>query len=204
MSDIKGLYKKLKDYVEETQPEALKALHPPAIDKDIQPLKKRMTGVNVLPKEYVEFLKIHNGASPAFNIAGWEPLPVARSIKTWNLLNGMVGHDFKDNKPRAGHGVANDWWNPNWMPIFETAWGDNLCIDFAPASGGKIGQIIEFVHDDGDRRVKYSSFGECFDALVHLHMKEMDEYLARKKKQEEDEKNKKSSPSWIEWIKSKF
>jgi cell wall assembly regulator SMI1 len=43
-------------------------------------------------------------------------------------------------------------WHPKWVPFAYMISGDHYCIDLHPAETGRVGQIIEFIHDDIPRR----------------------------------------------------
>lgn len=51
------------------------------------------------------------------------------------------------------------------MPLTENDCGDYVCLDFAPARGGKKGQVIEWWARGGARRVLADSFTEWLESL---------------------------------------
>jgi cell wall assembly regulator SMI1 len=54
--------------------------------------------------------------------------------------------------------VRNLWWDPGWFPIASNGRGDHLMIDFCPAKNGTYGQLIEWLHDDEERKLLAPSF----------------------------------------------
>ena len=57
------------------------------------------------------------------------------------------------------------WWHPSRLPLTDNS-GDGVMIDFAPAPGGQVGQIVEFDHEVGPRRVFAASFGQWLNDLA--------------------------------------
>ena len=53
-----------------------------------------------------------------------------------------------------------------WIPFASDGHGDYLCLDLAPATFGKKGQIISFSHESGKRRLVAESFGEWLRDLA--------------------------------------
>ena len=208
MSSVRDLVGKLKHYYQANNPHDLTALNPPATDKDIKAIEKSLPGIMRLPKEYVEFLKMHNGATTSqqgaklahFTFGPWTPLTIDRVLSTLKVMNDLLEDgDFdhrKIDKPTSG--VKSVWWNPKWLPVFSNGRGNYLCIDFDPAPGGKIAQIIEYDRDFGERAKRYASFLDMLDALVHEHIDEAESYKSRK--QEESHAPAPKAPSWLSWI----
>ena len=62
--------------------------------------------------------------------------------------------------------IQTDWWNNAWLPLTENDDGDYVCLDFAPAAGGTVGQIIDWSHELGATRVLANSFGEWLAKLA--------------------------------------
>jgi hypothetical protein len=56
------------------------------------------------------------------------------------------------------------WFDPRWVPLTRSGRGDALCVDLAPAAGGVLGQIIEWIHDEPVRKVRASSWAELLAA----------------------------------------
>ncbi|MEH2143178.1 SMI1/KNR4 family protein [Nostoc sp.] len=54
--------------------------------------------------------------------------------------------------------MCTDWWSPLWIPLTYDGAGNHDCLDLAPAKGGKVGQIIQMWHDEGERELVASSF----------------------------------------------
>lgn len=150
-------------------PASLDSLEPPAGRADLAEAETRL--FMRLPTVLRSFYGLQNGttafaAFPALaaDQSAFGPLPL-------DEIEFLDVEDEDDNKPRpnrrrsrdageAGEdfdvdpGVRPEFWNPNWIPFAAAAdRGDYLMLDFAPARGGRIGQVIEWRHDTNERRV---------------------------------------------------
>lgn len=59
-----------------------------------------------------------------------------------------------------------NWWNPNWLPIFENGHGDDICLDMAGCFGGQPGQIVVFEHETDTRDILYPSIEAWLEMFV--------------------------------------
>ncbi len=90
-------------------------------------------------------------------------------VKRWTLLKELlddgsfVGRGFQ-SVPKGP--IRTDHWNSSWIPITDNENGDHLCLDMAPAKGGKIGQIIEWDHEIGAKCVVAASFQVWLEQLA--------------------------------------
>jgi cell wall assembly regulator SMI1 len=58
------------------------------------------------------------------------------------------------------------WWHRRWIPFGEDSAGNLCCLDLAPASGGTVGQIIDWDHECGPSRVLFPGFHQLLGALA--------------------------------------
>jgi cell wall assembly regulator SMI1 len=75
---------------------------------------------------------------------------------TKGIYDGMIGVDFTD--PR--------WWRRGWIPFLANGGGDHLCLDLIAEDGGSPGQLIEYWHEEADRRVTYPSLDAWLSDLA--------------------------------------
>lgn len=61
--------------------------------------------------------------------------------------------------------IKSIWWNALRLPLTDSS-GDAATSDFDPPTGGQPGQIIEFDHEVGPRRVLASSFGQWLNGIA--------------------------------------
>jgi ankyrin repeat protein/cell wall assembly regulator SMI1 len=64
--------------------------------------------------------------------------------RRWRKLTKMG--EFRGMKSGPDKGVRDDWWNLGWVPFADNGHGDLVCLDMAPAPGGRPGQIITMNH----------------------------------------------------------
>jgi cell wall assembly regulator SMI1 len=84
----------------------------------------------------------------------------------------MIGFDFE----------IENWWNQNWIPIFQNGGGDSICYDLKGIFTQKRGQLIEFWHADNDRNVIAPTLEAFFRKIIEFYEKkkqnkEFDEYF---------------------------
>ena len=70
-------------------------------------------------------------------------IPLHQALYDASELTSMIGFDFE----------IENWWNENWIPIFQNGGGDNICYDLKGIFTGQKGQLIEFWHADNDRNI---------------------------------------------------
>lgn len=153
-------------------PGGLAALNPPATDEEIAALEAAL-GAR-LPRDFVDCLRIHNGQSGAVAATGGvfgdsEFLSTAAILAQWTTWKELLDagtFDGEDFEAEPQEGVRGDWWNAGWIPFTQNGFGDGLCIDLAPDTGGRAGQIIEMWHDMGDRDILAESFDAWFRRYV--------------------------------------
>jgi cell wall assembly regulator SMI1 len=90
-------------------------------------------------------------------------------VKRWTLLRELLDRGSFDGsgfESRPDGPIRTAHWNVNWIPITYNECGDHLCIDMAPAKGGKRGQIIEWDHEVGAKRVIATSFSRWLKEIA--------------------------------------
>jgi len=138
-----------------------------ASDEDIRSLEAELD--IELPEDFSESLKIHDGQP---GIAGdffdGDSLLSIRGIlgawKVWHEL--VVSGDFEGCSAEPDDGIKDDWYNLKWIPFTSNGAGDHLCLDFDPAEGGTVGQVIRVWHDDDQRTLVARSFREWLHRFV--------------------------------------
>lgn len=143
-----------------------KPLRPKATDVQIAKAEKSL-GIK-LPADVRASYRRHNGSDDH----GFFPDHAGANV-SWYLLSvpEIVGEaeeweellddgDFDDSKPKADKGVRREAWNKRWIPFAGNGGGDCWCLDLAPASGGKAGQVIYVSHEMAQRERLAKSFSE--------------------------------------------
>lgn len=165
---MKELWKRVEQYLQDYQPDVLRTLAPPATAKNILDLEKEL-GV-ILPKDFTEFLKIHNGQQNdgVACLVGLEFLSTGRILAEWKVWKELRDSgDFDDLIAQPQNGIKALWWNPLWIPFTYNGSGDNFCIDLDPDTEGSVGQIITLWHDSAEREYKAANFTEWFSRIVN-------------------------------------
>ena len=154
------------------RPEFYSELNKPLNDSQLDKLEEYYK--IKIPEDLRKLYKWKNGQNPncyeAFvNNSGFVPLNQA--LDTASELTSMIGFDFE----------IENWWNENWLPIFQNGGGDSICYDLKGAFTAQKGQLIEFWHADNDRNViapKLQMFLEQIISLYETTQKEeFDEYF---------------------------
>ena len=71
-----------------------------------------------------------------------------------------------DELLEAGDFEGPNWWNTKWVPFLDNGGGDHFCIDLAGTFTKRPGQVLWFLHDDGERSVEYAGFAEWLTTFV--------------------------------------
>jgi cell wall assembly regulator SMI1 len=145
----------LDNHLKTKRPDFYGTLNPPLTDQQITALEQEFK--ITLPPQVKLLYKWKNGqaANERF-VNNSEFMPLESALETYSILTPMIGHDFE----------IKNWWNENWIPLFDNGGGDNICVDMSGTFTGNAGQIIEFWHADPDRNVIAPSL-EAFIAALN-------------------------------------
>ena len=168
MLTINQIWAKLETQLNLLAPEIVKDLNEKADDFLFSALQSKIGAV--LPTDFVELYKIHNGQN--FEIGGgfigceqW--LPINAIIDEWNIWKKLYDQKtFDEAIASPDSGIQNIWWSPLWIPLTGDGAGNNFCMDLAPANGGKYGQIIRMWHDHEHRELIAGSISEWFEKIA--------------------------------------
>jgi len=164
---MKRLWEKLEAIVQDTDPDLLADLAPPATDAEIATLEPAL-GMS-LPADFVACLKIHNGQHGNSHglFDGSEFLSTSRILQEWRIWKGLLdGGDFEGAEPSPQSSIRPVWWSPAWIPFTYNGAGDHLCLDLDPTDVGIRGQIITLWHDDAVRAKQADSFMQWLTQYV--------------------------------------
>lgn len=158
--------------------DVFQSLKPPA---RLPSVKKLETDLGVtLPSDFAASVARHNGQSDdaesglfphSDDVLGPEPawrLLSLKEIKSfWGMMKELAeAGDFVGQTTDPGPGVRSDWWCSGWVPFADNGGGDAICLDMTPATGGRTGQVILFLHAGPDRPVLAGSFEELLTRLA--------------------------------------
>lgn len=149
---VAGIWNVFDDWLAEQPPSIQRDLHPPASKDQLRALSNAL-GVP-LPNDLIALLERNDGQRRSGQrLFGDMSLMGSSDIAMdWNVLTDLAQQgDFDGRAVAASAGIRPTWWSPGWIPFAVSSSGDHLCIDVAPAPGGKAGQVISFYHDLPDR-----------------------------------------------------
>lgn len=92
-------------------------------------------------------------------------LPLEVVLKNAEELNKMIGKDFQ----------RENWWNENWLMIFENGNGSGLCIDLKGVFTSKPDQIIEFWSKSSGRNVLYPNLETLLQKILEMYEMDIEE-----------------------------
>lgn len=168
---MKTIWDRIHVWLAAHAPDVLESLAPGATDEQIRAAEEAMAVT--LPDDVRACYRIHNGQRPVLvNVTYWAGLrcvPAFLHGENWASLDRMVhqwrmkkelldGGTFDGISSRPTGPIRSDWWHPKWLPVTEDTTGYVKCLDLAPSSGGDVGQVIFWCHDDAGRGVLATSF----------------------------------------------
>lgn len=123
------------------------------------------TGVD-LGEDVRTFYRRLNGLPDWLLLRGtWRILPLdlveAEYVENLEVFDGLGNPRAEVSGPIRDH-----LWNSRWVPFCTNGAGDALCLDFDPAPGGTLGQVISFWHEEGEQQVLSPSFRAFFAAFI--------------------------------------
>lgn len=167
--DVRKDFERLLAHFKSTGKDPSGWLRPPATANEIADAEKKL-GVK-LPGDYIELLKIANGQKSGTSLFNGFGFLAIQEVANYHLKWLEHKADWKAEKTDADKGVKPVWYSDGWVGFAELGNGDYLCIDFDPAPGGTLGQIIEFTHDDDHRALCGKTFADWLNTTVNTTVK---------------------------------
>ncbi len=129
-----------------------------------------------LPGDFKQAYELHDGQKsgadlipPSLKDEGYALMPIASIIEEWTARKEMfISREFADKESSPDVGVRDSWWDPGWIPFASSGAGDSICLDLAPASGGRTGQIITINHETSRRELLAPSFAAWLTELAEI------------------------------------
>lgn len=153
--ESRNLWGRIEAWLATNAPPLFDALRPGLSNAAIARAEARM-GL-VLPDVIHSVYRVHDGGS-FLDFVESEMLALESAVDTRAMMND-IGWGNAPELPNIGesHGpVKPVWWDSRWLPFVGDG-GNFLCIDLAPASGGTVGQVVEYLKADGRRTVLFPS-----------------------------------------------
>jgi cell wall assembly regulator SMI1 len=164
MSEFSRSWKRIRDWWEENAP-SRQTFAPGATDSQLKKLES-VLGVK-LPKDFkASYREVNGNGGSGILPSGMYLLSVDEVAQQWHSWCEVVGDQDEDEEtPEAGP-FKDMTWNKKWIPFSHSGSGDHDCIDMDPGRGGKVGQVIDFSHEQGPLGVTAWSLGEWLSAFA--------------------------------------
>jgi cell wall assembly regulator SMI1 len=140
------LWRRIENYLESQNAELLEEISEPAKNDS---LENYLRNLNIQQDEFSESLRIHDGQNHGYHALSypWQLLnsdDIQENAK--RLLELFPIEEYPDGRTAYGF-VKEDIWNDKWIPFASDESGNFLCVDYDPAKGGDIGQVILWASD---------------------------------------------------------
>ena len=136
-----------------------------------------------LPNEMKESYRIHNGSSRLWFFEQGYLMPLDKPgelskreqslfttvIESRTSMMEMLEEGYFEDEDFVSYPegpIRDDWWHAGWVPITCNDGGDHLCVDLSPEEGGKIGQVIDWWHEQGATGLVAKSFSDLLTATA--------------------------------------
>jgi cell wall assembly regulator SMI1 len=156
---MRDVWTKIEVWLAANAPEVLHTLQPGASDEEIASTEAFVCVT--FPEDVKDSYRTHNGQVPESErlMGYWELLSLDRIRFEWSCWKELLEDGAFEGRKSAPNGpIADDWWNPKWVPLTWDGCGNNQCLDMAPIQGGNIGQVITMLHDSTARTLVAPSF----------------------------------------------
>jgi len=158
---MKTELKKLDNNLQEKRPAYYKDLQKPLSEQEIADLEAKYNiSLSADIKELYLWKNGQNGGCRKSFVYGYGFLPLEDVFYS----NKEITEDTEDFDEK-------NWWNENWLPVFDSMSEDYICYDTKGVFTGKEGQLLWFFHNDGDRSVIAPSLRDFLSGLNQYYEK---------------------------------
>lgn len=161
MTDLTKTLAELQQWLEKVAPDELDELNEPASPEMANKLNEAYGGH--VPEDVLALYAWHDGGQ--IPDPWWELSDIDAVIRTRELHESMP--DL--------HEQAN-WWSDSWIPVAADDDGNHLCVDIDGSFDGTAGQVLIFMHDDGERQIVAPSLGVYLEVLLRACQEGVLEY----------------------------
>jgi cell wall assembly regulator SMI1 len=177
--NVSDAWKRIETWIRANDRSGKLALPPGASSSDIA-YTEWIVGAR-LPRDVRQSYEIHDGSKGIWIFEQGFLMPLKGAgggsrirgggynvVDLWTSML-TVGALMREERSEPKGPIRADWWNRGWIPLTENQCGDSVCIDLAPRSRGREGQVIGWWHERGATHVLAAGFAEwlsgCADRL---------------------------------------
>ena len=157
MRKMVDILEELRTAFKKHNPEDAKLLRPGVSDADLDAFEKSHD--LRLPQTLRVLYKWADGSENGEAFAGgW----------TWGSLK-EVGENlasYRGNTQDSKEGTDPEWYHPDWFPLMIES-SDGYVVDCKGTLGGKPGQVVLFLHEEGGT-IAWDSLGRFFDTILRV------------------------------------
>lgn len=153
-AEIDATWLRIERWLAQSAPEAKDCLAAGLTPEQLADLEREL-GAELPDQVRAWFSRCGGQAQHQSLLPRWELSRPDDVVSTWRMHASLKEDGLFDDEAdiQATGAVRAEWWNAGWIPVATDAAGNLLCIDLAPAAGGCVGQVIEWMHDWPERRV---------------------------------------------------
>lgn len=165
LAAVQALWKRIDRWLERNAPPLLRLMGKPATREAIYKAEKAL-GLE-LPDDVRASCTVHDGSAAFRFFPSGDFLSLKQMVFEHRMLvtthrgNTFDGHEGHPTGP-----IRKDWYNEGWVPLTHDGCGDHTFIDLAPAKGGKVGQLIDFGHEQGTEGVAAPSLARYLKVMA--------------------------------------
>lgn len=174
---ITKLWNQASTWLATHQAELLQSFCPGASDEELQKLADTLG--TKLPKDFVEFYKIHNGQDTGlvFGSAFLDPdseglSPISKILSVHALYSQLEANAPQVDAEQVPQAVQALFWNKKWLPIIEDGFGNSYFIDLDPSPKGKKGQIVLRMHEGPSYELIAKSFRAWMKEFIEANFED--------------------------------
>lgn len=177
MDSIQILWRRIENWMSTYAPFTWLQLPSGASEEELQQVEAAL-GMT-LPLDFKTSYRMHNGQFCVDLVTRMEIMPLQDILEHWKEMKALSEDGvFDDMKPyyffdpiciqshwQTGP-IQPVWWHTQWIPFGTDGTGNHCCLDLAPASGGAVGQVIDWDHECGPSRTLFSNFEQLLSTFA--------------------------------------
>lgn len=143
MESIISSWRRIEQWLATHAPEILGKLHAGASEEDFAEAAKveAMLGF-AFPEDFKASYRLHNGWSALMHTSMANGHPLREIVREWSRLAPMQNTEKYPSKGTIEYDpkIRLMRWHTAWIPFAENPGERSLCLDLAPAEGGRLGR----------------------------------------------------------------